>query len=109
MGNKGGGFDYDPEAVRGFAEVFAEAAKEVELVKTSLGTTTAKKADFGRSWGDEGGQFEQYMAALAADLTHLGTHLGEISAKLNQGTDLVVTADTQGYSGLKTIQDRMDD
>ncbi|MDQ3577738.1 MAG: hypothetical protein M3443_09110 [Actinomycetota bacterium] len=109
MGNKGGGFDYDPEAVRGFAAVFAEAQKQVQQIKVTLGDTSAKRADFGRSWGEHGAEFEQYMKALADDLANLGTHLGEITTKLGQGTDLVVRSDTSGYSNLKTIQDRMDD
>jgi uncharacterized protein YukE len=104
-----GGFDYDPEAVRGFAAVFAEAKTQVEQVKSTLSQTSAKAADFGRSWADEGGKFEQYIQMLAEDLTNLATHLGEISANLNKGTDLVVNADTSGYQAMKGISTQAGD
>ena len=98
-----GGFDYDPEAVRAFAAVFAEAKTQVEQVKSTLSQTSAKAADFGKSWQDEGGKFEQYVQMLAEDLTNLATHLGEINANLNVGTDLVVNADTSGYQAMQGI------
>ena len=101
-----GGFDYDPEAVRGFAAVFAEAKTQVEQVKSTLSQTSAKAADFGKSWSDEGGKFEQYIQMLAEDLTNLATHLGEINANLNKGTDLVVNADTSGYQTMQGINDQ---
>ncbi|CRK59972.1 hypothetical protein [Alloactinosynnema sp. L-07] len=105
---KGGGFDYDPEAVRGFAEVFADAQQQVTQIQADMGQTTAKAADFGKSWAQKyGTQFEQYMAALAADLANLATHLGEINAKLNQGTDLTVESDSSGYTSLKTIDEQL--
>jgi uncharacterized protein YukE len=104
-----GGFDYNPEAVRGFAAVFGEAKTQVEQVKGTLAQTSAKAADFGKSWATEGGEFERYMQMLAEDLTNLATHLGEINANLNKGTDLVVNADTSGFSNLKSIEDRMGD
>jgi uncharacterized protein YukE len=98
-----GGFDYDPEAVRGFAAVFAEAKTQVEQVKSTLSQTSAKAADFGKSWPSEGGKFEQYIQMLAEDLTNLATHLGEINANLNKGTDLVVNADTSGFQAMQGI------
>lgn len=103
----GSGFEYDADAVRGFAAVFAEAQRQVEQVRTTLGATSAKASDFGRSWQDEGGEFEEYMAALAADLSNLATHLGSINAKLNVGTDLTVRSDTSGYDNLKTIEEHL--
>jgi uncharacterized protein YukE len=104
-----GGFDYNPEAVRGYAAVFAEAKTQVEQVKSTLAQTSAKAEDFGKSWEAEGGKFEQYMQMLAEDLTNLATHLGEIDANLNKGTDLVVNADTSGFTNLQSIEDRMGD
>jgi uncharacterized protein YukE len=104
-----GGFDYNPEAVRGFAAVFAEAKAQVDQVKATLAQTSAKAADFGKSWATEGGNFERYMQMLADDLTNLATHLGEIDANLNKGTDLVVNADSSGFSNLRSIEDRMGD
>lgn len=104
---KGGGFDFDPEAVRGFAEVFATAQAQVTSIQSQLGTTTAKAADFGKSFTQHGAQFEQYMAALAADLAHLATHLGEVHGKLNQGTELVVESDSSGYKSMKTLDERL--
>jgi len=106
---KKGGFDYDPEAVRGFAAVFAEAKTQVEQVKSTLSQTSAKAADFGKSWSDEGGKFEQYIQMLAEDLTNLATHLGEINANLNKGTDLVVNADTSGYQAMQGINTQAGD
>jgi uncharacterized protein YukE len=103
-----GGFDYDPEAVRGFAAVFAEAKTQVEQVKGTLSQTSAKAADFGKSWQDEGGKFEQYIQMLAEDLTNLATHLGEINANLNKGTDLVVNADTSGYQAMQGLNDQVE-
>jgi uncharacterized protein YukE len=104
---KGGGFDFDPEAVRGFAAVFADAQAQVTSIQSQLGQTTSKSADFGKSWAKYGTQFEQHMAALTADLAHLATHLGEVHAKLNQGTELVVTSDSSGYTSMKTLDERL--
>lgn len=100
-----GGFDYDPEAVRAFAEVFNQAKAQVEQLKGRLGQKTAKADDFGNSWDAEGAEFEQSWQLIADDLTNLATGLGDIHANLMQGTDLVVTADTKAYEGMKNIQD----
>lgn len=102
-----GGFDYDPEAVRGFAAVFAEAKTQVEQLKSTLSQTSAKAADFGKSWTDDGDKFVQYMQMLAEDLTNLATHLGEINANLNKGTDLVVNADTSGYQSMAGFNEQL--
>ncbi|HEV2780708.1 MAG TPA: hypothetical protein VGX25_15065 [Actinophytocola sp.] len=102
-----GGFDYNPDAVRGFAEVFNQAKIQIEQVKGTLGSTTAKAADFGRSWTAEGGQFEQYIQALVQDLGNLATNLGNIHANLMQGTDLVVNADTSAYQNIKSIETQL--
>jgi uncharacterized protein YukE len=99
-----GGFDYNPDAVRGFAEVFNQAKIQVDQIKGNLANTTAKAADFGRSWGAEGAEFEKYIKAMADDLTNLATHLGNIGANLMQGTDLVVNADTSGYQSIKKVE-----
>ncbi|HVK24773.1 MAG TPA: WXG100 family type VII secretion target [Actinokineospora sp.] len=109
MGNgKGGGFDYDAESVRAFAAVFAEAQSEVTKIQGELGTTTAKAPDWGKAWaGKQGAEYESYMQSLAADLANLATHLGEISATLNQGTDLVVESDSSGYTNIKKVEDRL--
>ncbi len=104
-----GGFDYEPEAVRGFAEVFNQAKVQVEQIKGSLADTTAKAADFGRSWNAEGSEFEKYIKAMADDLTNLATNLGNIGANLMQGTDLVVNADTSGFQSIKKVEVNLDD
>lgn len=96
------GFDYDPAAIREFAEVFAQASTQVEQVRSTLGDTSAKAADFGDAWSDHGANFEKYLAALAEDLTNLGKHLGEVGTQLSRGTDLVVQADT---TALRAIED----
>jgi uncharacterized protein YukE len=98
------GFEYDPAAIRAFAEVFAQASAQVEQVKATLGDTSAKAADFGKSWGDHGHDFEKYMAALAEDLGNLGKHLGEVGTQLSQGTDLIVQADSTGLRNMQAIE-----
>jgi len=104
-----GGFDYNPEAVRGFAEVFNQAKIQVDQIKGTLADTTAKAADFGRSWNNEGTEFEKYIKAMSDDLANLSTNLGNIGANLMQGTDLVVNADTSGFQSLKKVQVDLDD
>jgi uncharacterized protein YukE len=103
-----GGFDYNPEAVRGFAEVFNQAKVQVEQMKGILGDTSAKAPDFGRSWGAEGAEFEKNMKKLADDLTNLAEDFGNIHANLMQGTDLVVSTDTSGYQNLKKVENDLD-
>ena len=102
-----GGFDYNPEAVRGFAEVFNQAKTQVEQVRGTLGDTTAKASDFGRSWAADGGKFEKYIQALVEDLGNLATNLGNIHANLMQGTDLVVNADTSAYQNISSIETQL--
>jgi uncharacterized protein YukE len=99
-----GGFDYDPEAVRSFAEVFNQAKSQVEQLKGRLANSTAKADDFGNSWGSEGAEFERHMQAIAEDLTNLAAGLGNIHANLMQGTDLVVHADTNAYQNMNKIE-----
>ena len=98
------GFEYDPEAIRAFAEVFNQASAQVEQIRATLGQTSAKAADFGNSWEHHGGDFETWMAAVAEDLTNLSAHLGEVGGQLMQGTDLIVQADTTGLRNLKAIE-----
>jgi uncharacterized protein YukE len=104
-----GGFDYNPEAVRGFAEVFNQAKLQVDQIKGTVADTTAKAADFGKSWTEQGAEFEKYMKAVADDLANLSTHLGNIGANLMQGTDLVVNADTTAYQNIKSVDQRLED
>ncbi|GAA4429645.1 WXG100 family type VII secretion target [Actinokineospora soli] len=104
----GKGFEFNADAVRGFAAVFAEAQSQVSMIQSDLAQSTAKAADFGKTWaGKQGAEYEQYWQTMMGDLKNLATHLGEISASLNQGTDLTVESDTSGYSNLKKIEDRM--
>lgn len=100
----GGGLDYDPEVVRAYAAIVAEAAGQVGQIQEKIGATEAKAADFGTSWqGDQGAKYDKYMAAIAADLGNLATHLTEVSGQLNQGTDVVVTAESTGLANIKEI------
>jgi uncharacterized protein YukE len=105
----GNGFEYDPEAVRGFAEVFNQAKIQVEQIKGTVADTTAKADDFGNAWSAEGGEFERYMQAIAEDLGNLAAHLGNIGANLMQGTDLVVNADTAAYQNIRTIDAQLEE
>jgi len=100
------GFEYDPEAIRAFAQVFAQASSQLEQVKATVGDTSAKAADFGKSWGDHGRDFEKYLAAIAEDLTNLGKHLGEVGTQLTQGTDLIVQSDSTGLRNMQAIDSR---
>ena len=88
------GFDYDPNAIRAYAEVLSQASAQVEQVKATLGDTSAKAADFGSTWGDHGADFEKYMGMLVDDLGKLGEHLGGVAGQLGRGTDLVIETDT---------------
>ncbi|WP_143229633.1 WXG100 family type VII secretion target [Actinophytocola xanthii] len=99
------GFEYDPEAIRAFAEVFNQASKQVEQIRATVGETSATTADFGNSWQQRGTDFESHMAAIAQDLGNLATHLGQVGAQLTQGTDLIVQADTTGLRNIKAIGD----
>lgn len=99
------GFDYDPAAIRAFAEVFSMASTQVDEVRASVGQTSAKAADFGNSWTDKGTEFEQNMAMLAEDLGALARHLGDVAGQLNQGTDLMIQTDTTGLRNIQAIDD----
>lgn len=102
------GFEFNADAVRGFAAVFAEAQSQVSMIQSDMAQSTAKAADWGKEWaGLQGAEFEQYWQAIMGDLKNLATHLGEISASLNKGTDLTVESDTSGYTNLKSVEDRM--
>lgn len=99
------GFEYNPEAIRAFADVFNLASSQIGEVQATVGETSAKAGDFGRAWEDHGSKFESYMAAVAADLGKLATHLGEIGGQLMQGTDLAVQADTSGLQNVTAIEE----
>lgn len=102
-----GGFDFNPDAVRGFAEVFNQAKQQVDQIKANVANTTAKAPDFGKAWASQGGEFEAGMKALSDDLANLSTHLNNIYANLMHGTHLTVNADSSGFSNIKTIEQQM--
>lgn len=95
------GFEYNPEAMRAFAEVFNQAGAQMAEVQATVGQTSAKSGDFGRAWEEQGAKFEKYMAAIAEDLGKLSTHLAEVGGQIAQGADLTVQTDT---SGLRMVQ-----
>ena len=97
------GFDYDPEAIREFAAVFTAASSQVDEVASTVGDTSAKAGDFGKSWAEQGTNFERYLGMIAEDLGKLGRHLGEVAAQLNQGTDLMIQADTAGLESIQAV------
>ena len=104
----GDGMDVDPEVVRAYAAIIAEAASQVGQIQQKMGATEAKAADFGNSWkGGQGAKFEKYMAAIAADLGNLSKHLTEVSGQLNKGADLVVNAESSGLANIKEIDARL--
>lgn len=103
-----GGMEQDPEAVRAYAAVIAEAASQVEQIQAKMGAKDATAADFGNSWNDDqGAKYDKYLAAVAADLGHLTAHLTEVSGQLAQGADVVVTAESSGLANIKEIDDRL--
>jgi uncharacterized protein YukE len=102
------GFEYDPAAIRDFAAVFTAASSQVGEVASTVGATSSKAADFGKSWGDQGADFEKYMGMIAEDLGKLGTHLGEVAAQLNEGTDLMIQTDTTGLKNIEAIDGTKD-
>lgn len=100
------GFEYDPEAMRAFAEVFNQAGAQMAEVAATVGQTSAKAGDFGRAWAEQGAGFEKYMAAIAEDLGKLSTHLAEVGGQIAQGADLTVQADTTGLGNIQAIDSR---
>lgn len=98
------GFEYNPEAIRAFAEVFDQSGAQIAEVQATAGQTSAKAGDFGRAWEDRGAKFEKYMAAIAEDLGKLSTHLTEVGGQLAQGTDLTVQTDTTGLQRIQAVE-----
>ena len=103
-----GGMEYDPQVVAEYVAVIAEAADQVGQIKERVGATEAKAADFGKSWaGEQGANYEKYMAAIAADLGNLSKHLTEVSTQLTGGADLMVRTDTSGLQHIKAVDDQL--
>lgn len=103
-----GGMEYDPQVVAEYVAVIAEAADQVGQIKERVGATEAKAADFGKSWaGEQGANYEKYMAAIAADLGNLAKHLTEVGTQLSKGSDLVVQTETSGLTNIKAIDDQL--
>ncbi|MPZ86071.1 MAG: hypothetical protein GEV28_39160 [Actinophytocola sp.] len=103
-----GGMEHDPDAVRAYAAVIAEAASQVEQIQAKMGAKDATAADFGNSWkDDQGAKYDKYMAAIAADLGNLTAHLSEVSGQLSQGADVVVSAESSGLKNIKEIDSRL--
>jgi uncharacterized protein YukE len=104
----GGGLEYDPEVVREYAAVIAEAAEQMGQVQEKVGATEAKAADFGNSWkDDQGAKYDKYLKAIAADLGNLAKHLTEVSGALNAGTDVVIEAESSGLKNIKAVDARL--
>lgn len=98
------GFEYNPEAMRAFAEVFNQASAQMAEVQATVGQTSAKAGDFGRAWEEQGTNFDKYMAAIAEDLGKLSTHLAEVGGQIAQGADLTVQADTTGLQNIQAVE-----
>jgi uncharacterized protein YukE len=99
-----GGLEYDPEVVREYAAIIAEAASQVGQIQEKMGATEATAADFGNAWKDNhGAEYDKYMAAMVADLGNLSKHLSEIGTQLGQGADVVVAAESSGLKKVKEI------
>ncbi|RZS37126.1 hypothetical protein EV193_106364 [Herbihabitans rhizosphaerae] len=97
------GFEVDPQAVRGFAEVFNQAKVQVEQIEGTVADTAAKAPDFGNSWHAEGQEFEAGMKMLSQDLGRLAANFGNLHANLLQGTDVIVHADSAANQNVKAI------
>lgn len=98
------GFEYNPEAMRAFAEVFNQASAQMAEVQATVGQTSAKAGDFGRAWEEQGTDFDKYMAAIAEDLGKLAAHLGEVGGQIAAGADLTVQADTTGLQNVQAVE-----
>lgn len=104
----GGGLEYDPDAVREYAAIIAEAASQVGRIQQKIGATDAQAADFGNAWkDDQGAKYDEYMAAIAADLANLATHLTDVSGQLNEGTDVIISAESSGLGNIEAIDARL--
>lgn len=103
------GFEYNPEAIRAYAEVFNQASAQMAEVRSTFGATTADAGDFGRAWEDRGANFEEYMAAIAEDLGKLSTHLAEVGGQLSRGTELTVQTDSSGLQRVEAIENDLRD
>jgi uncharacterized protein YukE len=95
------GFEYNPEAMRAFAEVFAQASAQMAEVGATVGQTSTSAGDFGRAWEEQGTDFGRYMAAIAEDLGKLSTHLAEVGGQIAQGAELTVQADATGLANVR--------
>jgi len=98
------GFEHNPEAMRAFAEVFNQAGAQLTEVAATLGETSAHAGDFGRAWEEQGANFDKYMAAIAADLGKLSTHLTEVGGQVAAGADLTVLADASGLANVQAVE-----
>jgi uncharacterized protein YukE len=97
------GFEYDPEKVRGFAEIFNTAASQMQSVQEYMNQPAAKPEDFGKSWKQQATEFQEYMTALATDVSGLVEHLTQIGAKLNEGSDAAQSFDDATANTLASI------
>jgi uncharacterized protein YukE len=98
------GFEYNPEAMREFAEVFDQAGAQMAEVGATVGQPSAAAGDFGRAWEERGANFEKYMAAIAEDLGKLSTHLAEVGGQIAQGAEMTVQADATGLTMVEAVQ-----
>jgi len=90
------GYAFDPVAVRAFGDVFATASDQVNQLAAAMAPELAA-ADGEALLTPQLTRLVELMRAVATDLGPLATHLSEVHDRLNEGTDLVVAAETSAY------------
>lgn len=77
----------DNEAIDAFAEVFTDAGRQLDAIRTSLMPTEVVPADFGNSWHGVGEEFIEHTQRIGADLEHLVRLLEGAGAALQQSVE----------------------
>jgi hypothetical protein len=90
------GYAFDPVAVRAFGDVFATASDQVNQLAAAMAPDLTS-ADGDQLLTPQLTRLVELLQAVATDLEPLATHLSEVHDRLNEGTDLVVEAETSAY------------
>jgi len=95
------GFKADPSVIRAYGDlVFNEASTQVTAIQESFSQRLSSGADFGKSWHDEGGRFQNAMDLIVDDLGKLAEHLATIGTQLGQTSDLMIQADSSAATSV---------
>lgn len=100
------GYAFDPVAVRGFGDVFATASDQVNQLAGAMAPDLAA-VDGDALLTPQLTRLVELLQAVATDLGPLATHLSEVHDRLNEGTDLVVAAETSAYERIAGFADEL--